>query len=455
MFGRIYLKLYLSFLLIFLVTLIIVLLLSAHHYSRNIRTELEDIFSSHARFLAEQYQRDCGSANSISSQSCHDFFKNLEKLEGLRLWVINPQGEILLTQEQRELAIDADEISRAEKNDGIIMPRFRRPARLIAEVPNLSDSERRYLVLEPSFRGRRHFPRFPLAYSLIIVGAVTALLVLPLSLRITRPVTQLHQLAQEWAEGRLDRRAQIRGKDEIAQLGSVFNIMAENLQKTLQQRKEFLALISHELKSPLARMRIALELLSEKNENKPEVMEIIEGIKSEISESEQLIEQLLVLSRIEMALPSTIREPFDVNAVAKHAVEQVLPMAQVALVKIQVVTNPVPPVHGEASQIQRAIANVLENAVKFSPPEGTIIVQVQSAGKSVEISVADSGPGIAAEEREKVFEPFYRGRQPEQKEGAGLGLFIARRIIELHNGTIRALPNEPTGTILQITLSVS
>ncbi|MCI0446220.1 HAMP domain-containing histidine kinase [bacterium] len=453
MFGRIYLKLYLSFLLIFLVTMIIVVMLASHHFSRNVRNELEDIFLSHAQFLAEQYRTDCGNLNSISTDSCRNFFRNFEKLEGLRLWVVDPQGKIIMTQEDRDLRIDADDIKNAEENEGIIMPRFRRPARVIVDVPDLP--EKRYLVIEPSFRGHhRHFPRFPLIYSLIIVGIVAALLVLPLSHRITRRITELHQLAQDWAEGRLDRRAQVHGKDEIAQLATVFNSMAENLQKSLQQRKEYLALISHELKSPLARMRIALELLADKNETKPDVLEIIQGIKSEISESEQLIEQLLVLSRIEMALPSAIREAFDLNAVIKRAIDQVMPMAQVAVVDIVSELSSVPQVHGDASQIQRAIANVLENAVKYSPPESAILVKTKSDQKMVEISIADSGPGIPEQEREKIFEPFYRGTQPEQKEGAGLGLFIACRIIELHNGKIRALPNDPNGTILQITLNL-
>lgn len=434
--------------------MIIVVMLAAHHYSRNVRSELEDIFLSHAHFLAEQYRNDCGTLNSMSTDSCRNFFRSFEKLEGLRLWVIDPQGKIIMTQEHHDLSIDPNDIEKAEENEGIIVPRFRRPARVIVDVPDLPESQKRYLVIEPSFRGRGHFPRLPLAYSLIIVGIVAALLVLPLSHRITHRITELHQLAQDWAEGRLDRRAQIRGKDEIAQLGSVFNTMAENLQKTLQQRKEYLALISHELKSPLARMRIALELLTEKNENKPETLEIIHGIKSEISESEQLIEQLLVLSRIEMALPSAIREAFDLNAVIKRAIEHVMPMAQVAHVDILSELSSVPQVHGDASQIQRAIANVLENAIKYSPPDTKILVKTKSMDKTMEIFISDFGPGIPEQEREKIFEPFYRGTQPEQKEGAGLGLFIARRIIELHNGKIRALPNDPTGTILQITLNL-
>ena len=96
MFGRIYLKLYLSFLVIFLITMIIVIMLSAHFYSRDFKNELHGIFLSHARFLADQYGRDCGSSNTVSSNSCHKFFENLEKLEGLRLWVVDPKGDLIL-----------------------------------------------------------------------------------------------------------------------------------------------------------------------------------------------------------------------------------------------------------------------------------------------------------------------------------------------------------------------
>jgi signal transduction histidine kinase len=228
--------------------------------------------------------------------------------------------------------------------------------------------------------------------------------------------------------------------------------MAENLEQTLERRKESLALISHELKSPLARMRIALELIAEKNEDKPETIEMIDGIKTEITESEKLIEQLLVLSRVEMTLPSSIREPFDVTAVAKQASDQVQPLAQTSRMTIQLNATPASTVQGDSSQIQRALVNVLENAIKFSPEGSTISLKVEQLQNGIEISVSDSGLGIPEEEREKIFQPFYRGTQNGDKEGSGLGLFIARKIVELHGGTIRAESNAGNGTVIRINL---
>jgi two-component system sensor histidine kinase CpxA len=276
------------------------------------------------------------------------------------------------------------------------------------------------------------------------------LLILPLSLRITKPLRELHSLAHEWAEGRLDRRARIRGKDEIAQLGSVFNTMAENLQKTLEQRKEFLALISHELKSPLARMRIALELLSEKHETQTDMMEIINGINTEIAESEQLIDQLLVLSKVEMTLPSSIREPFDLSSAVKRAIEHVMPLAQARKIEVGSHLGSVLKVQGDSLQIQRALVNIIENAIKFSPEGSKIIVKLEAREQTVEIVIADQGPGIPEEERKKIFQPFYRVNQENQ--GSGLGLYIARKIIELHGGTIEAFANDPHGTIIKVVL---
>jgi two-component system sensor histidine kinase CpxA len=454
MFGRIYLKLYLSFLVIFLITMVIVILLSSFFYQRNLRNELHGIFLSHARFLADEYGRQCGSSNHLDNDSCRSFFNNLSKLEGVRLWIVNPKGEIILSDENIPLETDPDELRKAAETGDLILHRRHASPRIIVQIPNLTESQRRYLVLESSFKGRRHIPRFSFLTTMILVGSVVALLILPLSLRITRPLRQLHSLASEWAEGRLDRRAQIRGKDEIAQLGSVFNIMAENLQRTLEQRKEFLALISHELKSPLARMRIALELLAEKHEGQSEMTEIINGINTEISESEKLIDQLLVLSKVEMTLPSTIREPFDLNTTVKSALDHVIPLAQPKRIAIDSQLNVVPKVQGDSSQIQRALVNVMENAIKFSPESSEILVKLDAASQAVELLIADQGPGIPAEERERIFQPFYRVNEENQQQGSGLGLYIARKIIELHGGKIEAGANEPNGTIIKILLPI-
>jgi two-component system, OmpR family, sensor histidine kinase KdpD len=138
----------------------------------------------------------------------------------------------------------------------------------------------------------------------------------------------------------------------------------------------------------------------------------------------------------------------------QKAIEQLNTMARSAGVEIlfQLPTQDLPQIPGDVAQLQRAFANILENAVKFSTPGSKVEVQFHAAPKNVKIAIADHGSGLEPGEQEKIFEPFYRSNAARNKEGSGLGLFIARRIIESHGGKISAAPNHPTGVILTVEL---
>jgi signal transduction histidine kinase len=258
----------------------------------------------------------------------------------------------------------------------------------------------------------------------------------------------LHRLGQDWAEGRLEKRANIQGKDEIAELGRTFDGMAEKLQNMLQQRKEFLALISHELKSPLARMRIALELLQERNQP-PENSRLLGQMEQDISESEELIEQLLVLSRVEMNAPIQ-REPVSLERLTQSIIEQLKTLSDHLSVKFHLLGTAT--AFADYAQLERAIANVLDNAIKFSNEGDIVNVQIGREGENATWVCQDSGKGIDPSENEKIFQPFYRGKTDAGKDGSGLGLFIAKKIVELHGGTITASKNPDRGTTIRILL---
>jgi len=287
---------------------------------------------------------------------------------------------------------------------------------------------------------------------LTLAALVLAVLVLPLSLRITRPVRELHNLAQEWSEGKLEKRAKISGNDEIAGLATVFNGMAENLERMLRQRKEFLALISHELKSPLARIKIAVEMLREKASSHDGVL--LEGIDKEINMSEELIDHLLALSRIEMQVPETRAHEIDVAAVLDSAIQNSRPLAVVEKIAIRMDSSSTQGVKimGDALQLEHAFSNILENAIKFSAAGSSVETGVQRDTGFVRIRFLDQGIGMDPAEYQKVFEPFYRGARSSGAQGSGLGLFLARRVVELHGGKITAGPNSPKGTQILVEL---
>ena len=446
MFGRIYLKLYVAFLVIFLLTTLTVVALSSAFYALKVKDEVEGFWIAQARLMEDDYEQSC--TRSVSD-CLRRFFRDVGHSGLLHLWVLNPDGGVIRSTEHRPPSISTGDMRQAASGEIVTSLGRNRIPQVILPMKDQTGSVRSILVLERTYLRGHHFPRFPLTFSLLIAGGVAALLVLPLALRISHPIRELHRLGEEWAEGHLEKRASVKGKDEIADLAAVFNTMAGNLQTMLQQRKEFLALISHELKSPMTRMKLALELLSEKGSDPS----LIQSMQSDISESEKLVEQLLVLSRLEMEIPTTNFEPVDVSAVMERAIEQINPQARSARVTIEFTPSSHSlVVKGDAEQLQRAFANVLENGVKFSPAGSNVDVQIESLSPSIRIRISDQGSGLLPAEQEKIFEPFYRSKSAKEKEGSGLGLFIARRIVESHSGKISASANQPAGTVLTIDL---
>jgi len=446
MFGRLYIRLYFWFLLVFFVAVLTVWLITSHFYGATVHDEIQEHLASQARFLLSEYQNACGDPSS--SFECNRFFGRVSHTPLLRFWILDPGGNVRMTRERSQPNLSNNQIQRAAAGETVTVLHGRLSPTVVLPVKGRDGRVAELLVMGRPLLGGRRFPRFPLIAFLVIIGIVTALLVWPLSLRLTRPVRELHRLGEEWAEGRLDQRAALTGNDEISALSRVFNTMAENLQRMLQQRKEFLALISHELKSPLTRMKIAAELLSEQE---PSAAKLVHDIKTDIEASEKLVEQLLFLSRIEMNLPSAPRETVDLQVLIQNSIALVQPVAHTSGVSIRY-SGESHSVNGDSAELQRALVNVLENAVKFSAPGSEVELEMRSQDGVIRIECKDHGPGVEPEEQQKIFEPFYRGKRTSSKDGSGLGLFIARRILEMHGGKIQASPNHPSGTILTLQL---
>ena len=442
---KIYRKLYLWFLLVFILTIAIVSVMVHEFYTERVRDELQNQLQSHARFLLEQYEDECSVKNS---ESCRRVLRRLEQIQ-LRFWIVNQNGEVVLSNQKSGIpAMRHQDLVKARKGESVISMRHRGPQYVIVPLKTSSGFGRELVVVERSFpRGR--FPRFPVLLSFLVVLVTIAVLIFPLSKRLTKPLRQLHELGQEWAEGRLEKRATIRRGDEIGQLAGTFNTMADNLQKMLTQRQEFQASISHELKSPLARMRIALELLRESGVNQADTPKLLANIEQEIAESEKLVDQLLVLSRVQMNVPSS-KEKVELEKLTKEAIRQIQPLADRASVKFELKGTATALV--DYSQMERAMLNVIENAVKFSPAGALIQIHMEQNGNVVLWRCSDQGPGLDPSELEMIFEPFYRGKNGLEKEGTGLGLFIAKRILEMHGGKIRALNSTGAGVTIEVEL---
>ncbi|MBW2031662.1 MAG: HAMP domain-containing histidine kinase [Deltaproteobacteria bacterium] len=285
---------------------------------------------------------------------------------------------------------------------------------------------------------------------LVIIGIVIALLVLPVSRYITKRIRGLAESASRITEGDLSHRATVKGKDEIGELGRAFNRMADKLEKMIQGGKELTANISHELRSPLARIRVAEELLREKCDatGEKELKRHLDSIQGDIEEMDRLIGQILDLSKMDLHDVPLNLEDMDPPAMIDELLEKLQPAIGLKAVRLTKEFSFNQPFVGDRKALRTAFSNVLDNAAKFVPEKGNLIVKVIPENDWLKISITNSSDPISPEDLERIFEPFYRQRETS-KRGSGLGLAITKKIIERHGGSIRAV-NSPEGLEIQI-----
>jgi len=297
--------------------------------------------------------------------------------------------------------------------------------------------------------------------ALCLVALAVALGTYPVVRRLTRRLENLQASVEAWGDGNLGVRALVEGDDEAAFLARRFNHAAQRLEALVQARdallasqKSLLANASHELRSPLARLRMGLELLQGGGERDA----LRQELERNISELDQLIGEILLASRLD-AKEADLGAVETVDLLSLCAQECSHTGARLDC------TDTAVRVQGVPKLLRRAVRNLLENALRHgrSPsgeaaPSGVVLElrQVEQAGVGlVQLAVVDSGPGVAAEHRQRVFEPFYRlPGVPETAGGAGLGLALVKSIVERHDGTVQCSNNPQGGARFEITLPV-
>jgi len=265
-----------------------------------------------------------------------------------------------------------------------------------------------------------------LLWILGIVALAVAVGTYPIIRRLTQRLDDLRLGVERWGEGDLSARIEESGSDELAFLAQRFNHAAERVETLIKSHKSLLANASHELRSPLARIRMGLELMN------PEAAPAFkEEIQRNIAELDQLIDEILLASRLD-ARESDIGtvEAVDITGLAAEECAR----AGAELVPTQDGRPLV--VQGVAKLLRRGVRNLLENARRYS--DGPVSVELQREGNDAVVRVRDRGPGVPADERERIFEPFYRlSGASERFGGVGLGLALVRSIAQRHHGSVR------------------
>jgi signal transduction histidine kinase len=265
---------------------------------------------------------------------------------------------------------------------------------------------------------------FALVVALFLAIAVGAY---PFVRRLTRRLETLKHGVEAFGQGALDRRVPVEGRDEVASLATSFNLAAERVEALVRSHKSLLANASHELRSPLARLKMATSLLSDAAPDEREREHLRAEINTDIAELDGLVDEVLLASRLEAAPQPDAFESVDMLALA---------VEEGARVEASVDGAPAV-VRGEERLLRRALRNLLENARRYGG--GQIEVKLEDrAAAGVEIRVQDNGPGVPESFRERIFEPFFRlPGHAERAGGVGLGLALVRQIVERHNGRIR------------------
>jgi len=293
-----------------------------------------------------------------------------------------------------------------------------------------------------------------LARGLAIFG-MAGLLCFLLARYLTAPVGKLREATRRLANGDLSARVGAKlekRRDELMELGQDFDAMAERIEGLMNAQKRLLSDISHELRSPLTRLSVALELARQRAG--AEAMPMLNRIGHESERLNELIGQLLALSKLESQQSTTSNAPVHLTNLVREIVADADFEARSNQHSVQLLQADDAQLGGSSELLRRAIENVVRNAIRYTPEGSTVEVRLQRSSNEAVISVRDYGAGVPAESLQQLFQPFYRvaDARDRQTGGIGLGLAITERAIKLHNGSVKAENAAGGGLLIEIRL---
>lgn len=304
-------------------------------------------------------------------------------------------------------------------------------------------------------------PRPPLPPELVLLALVlvsVGVAAVVLGGTLARPLDRLARTAHALGSGDLAARTGIARRDEVGAVARAFDDMADRMSALLRGQTELIANVAHELRTPLARIRVALDLAAEGDA--AVARESLAEIAEDLAELEVLVSDVLATARMDLAgntasgaTPPLHRASLDVALVVRQATERLRQRHPERRVDVEVAPD-LPAVEGDAVLLRRAVENLLDNARKYSPDDSEIRVRTSRRDDTAVIEVIDRGEGIAQEDLDRLFTPFFRADRSRARAtgGVGLGLALSKRIVEAHGGTLTARSAPRAGTTMTIAL---
>lgn len=392
------------------------------------------------------------------NQSLSDSLPHFAMLSSVSIEVVDANGRILAdTSDNKSGGPMAEYMSRLIRQGGLVteLVRERTEVPIVAHGRVVGMVYVTPLVAAGQLGEDKRF-RQSINSSLIFGGLLAALVALALSFlistRLTKPLTEMTKAAKKMEAGDLSQRIVVQGKDEIGQLGEAFNHMSLALQRQEKLRKNLTADVAHELRTPLATIRSHIEAFQdgviepdEKN---------LESIHEETLRLGRLVDDLGKLAQAESGKLTLNKRRADLTSLTRKAALGLQPLFDSQGVTLDIRTNGRIAGDYDEDKIKQVLVNLLVNAVKFTPAGGRVTVKVGADRDAVVISVSDTGIGIDSESLPYIFERFYRAEKSRNRAtgGSGIGLTIAKKLVELHGGTIDVTSRPAKGATFTIKL---
>ncbi len=403
------------------------------------------------------YSQDNAANFSAEIRNTLETFNEKDKIE---LMAINSKGRIVLTSsgfspDESILMPDYDEA--AESGKGYYVGRLPSGEKIMAVSMSISGISSEYSSVR-MVTSLTEIDNTVRIYTLAVIFICAAILLLIIGMgvyfagSIVRPIRQISSIARKFAQGDFSVRIQNNSGDEIGDLCTAINNMADELSTAEAMKNEFISSVSHELRTPLTAIKGWAETMMLDGEGNPETMK--KGVGVIVNETErlsQMVEELLDFSRMQNGHFTLQSANMDVLAELGDAVLIYTNKARQDNIKI-IYNEPemLPFVYGDKNRIRQVFINIIDNAVKYSSPGDTVTITAERAESKIRVSVADTGCGIKESDLAKVKTKFYKANHT--RRGSGIGLAVADEIVSMHGGTLDIKSREGVGTTVIITL---
>jgi signal transduction histidine kinase len=375
-------------------------------------------------------------------------------------FVVDSSGTEMFGRPVPDYLRDSPDRLAAGKSNGLLHPTARGVGGPLVLVG--PDGKTFHVMIGPLRTGPHLFGELEMpavsSATLLIALVVSAVVCFFLARYLVSPVDQLRRATRQIASGDLDVRVspKLKGRhDELGLLASDLDTMSERVRNLLELKQQLLRDVSHELRSPLARLQLALSL-ARRQENDG-VERHLARIACEADRLEELIARTLRLARLERPMQGLEKVPLDVAELLTNIVGDVEIEAEAHGCAVELETHGPLPVNGDPELLRSALENVIRNAVRYSPAGSRVAIDAHRSDAEIEVVIRDAGPGVPEKDLELIFEPFYRVDAARNRAmgGDGLGLAIAARAVGIHNGRIQARNQAGGGLAVHLTLPAS